>query len=132
MRLIAVLSFLAAAACGSSGGDAGKSGAANTVSVEAVREQVRQFNLGGGEKDAAGEKFFNWGAAAHPAMLELTRDPSLTEEELDGLMFIVATNAHTPELFDALRARISTIPDTEARSLRLGLLEEYRALPATP
>ena len=119
--------FLALAACSSTKSDA--TPAAATVSVEEVREQVRQFGMGGGEKDAAGEKFYEWGAAAHPALIQLARDPSLTDEEADVMMFIAAVYAHTPPLFDALRERIDAMPDPEARATRLQLLEQYQAMP---
>jgi hypothetical protein len=97
--------------------------------VDEVREQVRQYSRGGGEKDEAGEHFYEWGEAAHPALAELARDPSLTDDELDAMMMIVSVYASTPELFDALHARIAAMPDAEARYLRLGLLEQYRAVP---
>jgi len=102
------------------------------VSVEEVHEQVRKYDLGGGEKDEAGEQFYNWGAAAHPALAELTRDPTLTQSEMDQMMMIIAVYAHTPELFAALRSRIESIPDAEARDSRLQLLAQYEAMPAVP
>jgi hypothetical protein len=99
------------------------------VPVEEVREQVRQFALGSGYKDAAGETFWEWGEAAHPALAELLRDPTLTQEELGTIMFIVATQAHTPELFAALRTRIEALPEGEERTMQLGLLQRYEAMP---
>ena len=125
---IAVLLSLAAVACAPGGVD-GKGPAAPGVSIDEVREQVRLYSMGGGEKDEAGEKFYNWGEAAHPALAELARDPGLTDTELDAMIMIVSVYAHTPELFDALRTRISAIPDPEARAMRLGLLEQLQASP---
>jgi|GEM_PF-4112884 len=125
----AVAFFLAAAACGPTAGGGEKDAVKNAVPVEEVREQVRQFALGGGEKDAAGEKFYEWGVAAHPALAQLVRDPTVTQEELDTIMFIVATQAHTPELFAALRTRFEAIPAGEERTMRLGLLRQYEAMP---
>ena len=125
---IAVLLSLAAVACAPGGAD-DKGPAAPGVSVEEVREQVRLYAMGGGEKDEAGEKFYDWGEAAHPALAELARDPGLTDTELDAMIMIVSVYAHTPELFDALRTRIAAIPDPEARAMRLGLLEQLQASP---
>ena len=99
---IALLLSLTPLAC-APGGAHDKGPAAPGVSVDEVREQVRLYSMGGGEKDAAGEKFYNWGEAAHPALAELARDPGLTDTELDAMMMIVAVYAHTPALFDAPR-----------------------------
>ena len=128
VRLFAAASLAALAACSSSKPDAPP--AAAPVPVEQVREQVRQFGMGGAEKDAAGEKFYEWGAAAHLALIQLARDPSVTDDEIDVIMFIAATNAHTPALFAALRERIGAMPDPGARDMRLGLLAQYEAMPA--
>jgi hypothetical protein len=125
---IAVLLPLSVLAC-APGGTGDKGPAAPGVSVDEVREQVRLYSMGGGEKDEAGEKFYNWGEAAHSALAELARDPGLTDTELDAMMMIVAVYAHTPGLFDALRTRIGAIPDPEARAMRLGLLEHFQASP---
>jgi hypothetical protein len=125
---VAVLLSLGLAAC-APGGPAEKGAATAAVSVDEVRERVRQYSLGGGDKDVAGEHFYEWGEAAHPALAELARDPSLTDDELDAMMMIVSVYAPAPELFDALRTRIAAMPDAEARDLRLGLLEQYRATP---
>ena len=126
-----VLLSLAAAACGSGGGE-GKGAAAAAVPVEQVREQVRKFAMGSGEKDEAGEQFFNWGEAAHPGMAELARDPSLTNDELDAMIMIVGVEAHTPALFDALRTRISTMPESDERTARLGILDGLQANAGVP
>jgi hypothetical protein len=128
---IAALACVLVAACTPSDKDV-KTGSTAAVPVEDVREQVRQFALGGAEKDEAGERFYEWGDAAHPALAELTRDPTLTDEELATMVMIVAVYAHTPELFAALRTRIAAMPDAEARDMRLGMLQELESVPGIP
>jgi len=128
---IAALCFLAAAACTPRAGD-DKGQAKPAVSVQEVRERVNQYSLGGDEKDQAGEAFYNWGAAAHPALAELTRDPTLTDDELTSMIMIVAVYDHTPELFDAMRTRINAEPDAQVRTMRLGLLDALQAVPGVP
>src|SRR5688572_33162126 len=81
---MAVLLSLGLAAC-APGDPVEKGGAAAAVSVDEVRERVRQYLLGGGEKDEAGARFYEWDKAAHPALAELARDPSLTDDELDEI-----------------------------------------------
>ena len=117
-----------AAACTSKAAD-DKAGAKPAVSVEEVRARVNQYTLGGDEKDLAGEAFFNWGAAAHPALAELSRDPTLTDDEVTSMIMILAVYDHTPELFDALRAGISARPDNETRMMHLSLLDGLRNAP---
>ena len=130
LRRFAVLLVLAAAACTPSAENSEKGEAKNAVPVAEVRAQVQKFGMGGGEKDEAGEQFYNWGPAAYPALAELVRDPTVPQDELDTIMFIVATQAHTPELFAALRTRIEAMPDAEARDMRLRLLQQYEAMPS--
>lgn len=128
---IAALCVLAAAACTSSAaGD--KAGAKPAVSVEEVRAQVNQYTLGGDEKDQAGEAFYNWGTAAHPALAELSRDPTLTDDEVTSMIMILAVYDHTPALFEALHAGISARPDNETRTMHLGLLDAMKAVPGVP
>jgi hypothetical protein len=129
---IAALCFLAAAACAPKGAGDKAGATAAPVSVQQVRERVNQYSQGGDEKDQAGEAFYNWGAAAHPALAELSRDPSLTDDELTSMIMIVAVFDHTPELFDALRTRINAEPDAQVRTMRLGLLDELQATPGVP
>lgn len=124
----AVMAALAMGGCTSKSADS-KAAAPQAVSVEEVREQVRQFGMGGAEKDAAGEQFYEWGEAAHPALIQLAHDPTLSDEEVDVLAFIAGVYAHTPPLFDALRERISAMPDPQARDMRLQLLAQYEATP---
>ena|SRR5688572_12878340 len=95
-----ILASALLAACGGSdanSGDAASAPAGRPIPVADVRAQVRQYGQGGAEKDMAGEQFHAWGAAAHPALGELIRDPSLEPWELDQLMMIVSVYAPAPE-----------------------------------
>lgn len=122
--LPALFATVLAAACG---GGAETAPPQAPVSTEAVREQVRLYANGSGDKDAAGEVFHAWGTAAEPGLVALAADPSLADEEMDAMMLIASVYVHTPAVFDALRARLSADPDAEYRAVRLRLLDTLQA-----
>jgi hypothetical protein len=129
-----VATVCVAAALSSCGGtDASQDGAvADAASVEEVRALVEQFGRGGGDKDVAGERFYELAQRAVPALRQIIEDPATSTYDLESILFIVSLNVPDPQLFAALRARAETVTDPQERQLRLGLIEAMEAAPSLP
>jgi hypothetical protein len=132
--LPAVLALLMAA-CGDGNADAAKPGSMETgtpASGEEVAALVRQFGLGGGEKDVAGEAFYDLAQRAAPGLLEIARDPATSADDLESVLFIASVYVKDPQIFEALRTRAQALPDPEERELRLQLIQGLSTTPGLP
>ncbi|HEX6373844.1 MAG TPA: hypothetical protein VF006_33255 [Longimicrobium sp.] len=127
--------FILAACGGGADASAAKPGSIETgtpASREEVAALVQQFGLGGGEKDVAGEAFYDLAQRAAPGLLEIARDPSTRADELETVLFISSMYVKDPEIFAALRTRAQAIPDPEERELRLKLVDALSTTPGLP
>lgn len=130
----AVLALLIAA-CGGGDSSAAKPGSMETgtpASREEVAALVRQFGLGGGDKDVAGEAFYNLAQRAAPGLLEIARDPATSPDDLDSVLLIASTYVKDPQILEALRTRAQALPDPEERELRLKLIQALSTTPGLP
>ena len=122
---VPALLFVLVAACG--GADASSARTAAPAPTDEVRALVVQYGLGGGEKDVAGEAFYNLDRRAVPGLLEVARDPATSHDDLETIIFIASTYVPDPEIFDALRTRAQAMPDPADRELRIRLIDALSA-----
>jgi hypothetical protein len=127
-----ILVMFILAACGDGDASAAKPGSvANgpAASREEVAALVQQFGLGGGEKDVAGEAFYDLAQRAAPALLEIARDPATSADDLESVLFIASVYVKDPQIFEVLRTRAQALPDPEERELRLQLIQGLSTTP---
>lgn len=120
LKTLAAAVLLAAAAC-----DAAKAPsplAGKPASTQEVRALVEQFGYGGGDKDVAGEHFYNLAQRAVPGLKEVIEDPETPMEDLQSAVFIVSLYVPEPALYEALRTRFQSLPAGQHREDNLRIL----------
>lgn len=100
--------------------------------TEEVRALVRQFGRGGGDKDVAGEAFYDLAQRAAPGLLEVVKDPATPAYDLASVVFIANVYVREPEIFQALRMRAPSVRDPEERRELTALIEGLSVAPGLP
>lgn len=133
LKLLAAASLLAfTPACGGAEASADVQAAEAPAPVEEVRALVRQFGMGGGEKDVAGEQFYTLAQRAAPGLLEITRDPASSVDDLQSVLFIASVYVNDPAIFQALRTRAQDLPDRAERQELTALIDGLASTPGLP
>lgn len=125
---------IATAACGGADAPAAETGAAAQAQAtpEEVRALVKQFGMGGGDKDVAGERFYHLAQRAVPGLVAVIGDRATPSHELGTILFIA--NVYVPDsaVFQALRTRIQSLPDRAERQDLTRMMNALSGGPSLP
>lgn len=136
-----ILNVLAAASLlvftpGCGGADAPAAEAGATAQAQATPEEVRalvkQFGEGGGEKDVAGERFYDLAQRAVPGLVAVIGDRATPAYDLETILFIANVYVPDPAVYQALRTRIQSLPDRTERQELTRMMNALSGGPSLP